>query len=111
MPIHPAPLTAYDPVMESAYGRPVEASVDAPVLPAGTADREVLALLSLIEEYAGRSRAEARVAAMQVLAERDAAMADAPHDAPAMSDDRLAQLVETTIADLPFNKTVAQAAE
>ena len=110
-PIHPAPVTAYDPVMESAYGRPIEAPVDAVILPSGAADREVLALLSLIEECTGCSRAEARVAAMQVLAERDAAMAEVPDRAPAMPDDSLAQLVETTIADLRFDGPIAHAAE
>ncbi|MGI4801845.1 MAG: TraM recognition domain-containing protein, partial [Janthinobacterium lividum] len=110
-PAHPAPVTAYDSMAESAYDRPIEAHVDVPILPTKAADREVLALLSLIEEYAGRPRAEARVAAMQVLAERDAAMADVPHDAPTMPDDRLAQLVEATIANLTITGPVAQAAE
>ncbi len=111
VPAHPAPVTAYDPMADSAYGRSAEAPVDAPILPAKAADREVLALLSLIEEYAGRSRAEARVAAMQVLAERDAAMADVPQDAPTMPEDELVQLVEATIADLKFDGPATQAAE
>ncbi len=47
----------------------------APVLPPGAADMDVLALLTKVEEHAGRSKAEARLGAMHVLAERDAAMA------------------------------------
>jgi len=72
----------------------------APVLLPGAADMDVLALLTKVEEHAGRSKAEARLGAMHVLAERDAAMAEHWIKPSPMAPGGFAQLIEAVIADV-----------
>ena len=58
---------------------------------------DVLALLTLVEEHAGRSKAEARVGAMHILAERDAAASEQWIELPPMEPDAFALLVQDVI--------------
>ena len=100
-PIPDAPATAYDPMMEAeGSAMPAEKVDAAPVLPPGAADMDVLALLTKVEEHAGRSKAEARLGAMRVLAERDAAMAGHWIEPPPLAPGGFAQLIEAVIADV-----------
>ena len=64
------------------------------------ADMDVLALLTLVEEHAGRSKAEARVGAMHILAERDAAASEQWIELPPMEPGAFALLVEKAIAEV-----------
>ncbi len=72
----------------------------APVLLPGVADMDVLALLTKVEEHAGWSKAEARLGAMHVLAERDAALAEHWVEPPPLPPGGFAQLIEAVIADV-----------
>jgi len=100
-PVPDAPATDYDPMLEAGVSMaPMGKAAAAPVLPTGAADMDVLALLTLVEEHAGRSKAEARVGAMRVLAERDAAVAEQWTELPPMAPGAFAQLVEAVIADV-----------
>ncbi len=100
-PIPDAPATSYDPMMEAETSTAPAGKTDAaPVLLPGAADMDVLALLTKVEEHAGRSKAEARVGAMHVLAERDAALAEQWTDLPIMTPGGFAQLVKAVIADV-----------
>jgi len=100
-PIPDALATDYDPMLEAGVSMaPVGKADAAPVLPPGAADMDVLALLTLVEEHAGLSKAEARVGAMHVLAERDAALAEQWTNLPFMTPGAFAQLVEAVIADV-----------
>ncbi len=72
----------------------------APALLPGVTDMDVLALLTKVEEHAGRSKAEARLGAMHVLAERDAAMAEHWTEPPPMAPGSFAQLIGAVIADV-----------
>jgi len=100
-PIPDAPATAYDPMMEAERSAAPAGKADAaPVLLPGAADMDVLALLTKVEEHAGRSKAEARFGAMQVLAERDAAMAEHWVEPPPLMPGGFAQLIEAVIADV-----------
>jgi len=100
-PIPDAPATSYDPMMEAESSAAPAGKADAaPVLLPGAADTDVLALLTKVEEHAGRSKAEARFGAMQVLAERDAAMAEHWVEPPPLPPGGFAQLIEAVIADV-----------
>ena len=100
-PIPNAPATAYDPMMEAESSAAPAGKADAaPVLLPGAADMDVLALLTKVEEHAGRSKAEARLGAMHVLAERDAAMAEHWTDMPPLTPAAFADLVGAVIAEV-----------
>jgi len=60
----------------------------------------VWAYIPKVEEHAGRSKAEARLGAMHVLAERDAAMAEHWVEPPPLPPGGFAQLIEAVIADV-----------
>ena len=97
-PIPDAPATAYDPMLEAGdTAAPADKAGTAPVLPPGAADMDVLALLTLVEEHAGRSKAEARVGAMHILAERDAAASEQWIELPPMEPGAFALLVQDVI--------------
>ena len=100
-PIPDAPATAYDPMMETeSSAAPATKADGALVLPPGAADMDVLALLTKVEEHAGRSKAEARLGAMQVLAERDAALAEHWIEPPPMAPGAFSQLIGAVIIDV-----------
>jgi len=100
-PIPDAPATAYDPMMEAESSAAPAGKADAaPVLLPGVADMDVLALLTKVEEHAGWSKAEARLGAMHVLAERDAALAEHWVEPPPLPPGGFAQLIEAVIADV-----------
>ncbi len=100
-PIPDAPATTYDPMMEAEISAAPAGKADAvPVLLPGVADMDVLALLTKVEEHAGRSKAEARLGAMQVLAERDAAMAEHWVEPPPLPPGGFAQLIGAVIGDV-----------
>ena len=100
-PVPDAPATDYDPMMEAGGSvAPVSMVEPPPILPPGASDMDVLALLTRVEEHMGRSKAEARFGAMQVLAERDAAAAEQWTWLLPLAPGALAQLIEAVTADV-----------
>jgi len=100
-PVPDAPATDYDPMMETGGSAPrVSMAETPPILPPGAFDMDVLAMLTLLEVHMGRSKAEARVGAMQVLADRDAAAAEQWTDLPPLAPAAFTQLVDAVMADM-----------
>jgi len=106
-----APGSDYDAMLESVGRLPMAETDTAPILPPAAADLDLVDMLMAIEEHSGQSRAQARVRAMQVLAERDAALAGPISELPPMSPEALGRIIQTMILELSPPAVLAQAAE
>ena len=106
-----APGSDYDAMLESVGRLPVAETDTAPILPPTAGDLDLIDMLTAIEEHSGQFRAQARVRAMQVLAERDAALAGINHELPAIRPEALAQIIQAMIVELSLPSILAQAAE
>jgi len=106
-----APGSDYDRMLESVGRLPVFETDTAPILPPAAADLDLVGMLTAIEEHSGQFRAQARIRAMQVLAERDAALANPICELPPMSPEALGRIIQTMILELSPPGVLAQAAE
>ncbi|MGI4792625.1 MAG: hypothetical protein ACRYG8_00785, partial [Janthinobacterium lividum] len=110
-PIPDAPGSDYDAMLESLDRLPVIEADTTPMLPLAAADLDLAGMLTAIEEHGGQSRAQARVRAMQVLAERDAALAGPVGELTPMSPQALDRIIQSMILELSAPAVLAQAAE
>ncbi len=101
----------YDAMLESVGRLPMVETDAAPILPPAAVDLDLIGMLTAIEEHSGQFRAQARVRAMQVLAERDAALAGPISELPPMSPQALGRIIQTMILELSPPAVLAQAAE
>ncbi len=106
-----APGSDYDAMLESVGRLPVAETDTAPILPPTAGDLDLVDMLTAIEEHSGQFRAQARVRAMQVLAERDAALAVTSPELPPVSPEALGRIIQTIILELSPPAVLAQAAE
>jgi hypothetical protein len=110
-PIPDASGSDYDAMLESVGRLPMVETDAAPILPPAAVDLDLIGMLTAIEEHSGQFRAQARVRAMQVLAERDAALAGPISELPPMSPQALGRIIQTMILELSPPAVLAQAAE
>ncbi len=107
-----APGSDYDAMLESVSRLPLVVEAEtAPILPPAAADLDLVDMLRAIEEHGGQFRAQARVRAMQVLAERDAALSGPTSELPPVSPEALGRVIQTVILELSPPAVLAQAAE
>ncbi len=106
-----APGSDYDAMLESLGRLPVIEADTASMLPLAAADLGLAGMLTAIEEHGGQSRAQARVRAIQVLAERDAALAGPVGELPPISPQALDRIIQSMILELSPPAVLAQAAE
>ncbi len=110
-PIPDAPDSDYDAMLESVGRLPVVEVDTMSMLPLAAADLDLAGMLTAIEEHGGQSRAQARVRAMQVLAERDATLATPIGELPSMSPQALDQIIQSMILEVSPPAVLASAAE
>ncbi|MGI4942964.1 MAG: hypothetical protein ACRYHQ_20760, partial [Janthinobacterium lividum] len=106
-----APDSDYDAMLESVGRLPVADTDTAPILPPSAGDLDLLDMLTAIEGNSGQFRAQARARGMQVLAERDAALAGPTSELPPISPEALGRIIQTMILELSPPAVLAQAAE
>ncbi|MGI4798826.1 MAG: TraM recognition domain-containing protein, partial [Janthinobacterium lividum] len=106
-----APDSDYDAMLESVGRLPVVETDTAQILPPSAGDLDLLGMLTAIEEHSGQFRAQARARGMQVLAERDAALAPLSPELSPMSPEVLGRVIQTMILELSPPAVLVQAAE